>query len=1128
MDSGKRLSAQGSKRIASDARPVQGTPLFMQRIECRGEKAMNGASAAAPAAPVARWREAANDPAEAEAERNAAHAAHATDRAPSSPAVPPVQEKPAALAEWSAGGKPLAAMLPHALGAGEPLPRGTRRFFEGWFGADFSRVRIHSSADARSVARQVNARAVTYGANIAFAPGRYAPDTAEGTRLLAHELTHVVQQARGGRAIQRDGPEEIELEPAHRNQAIATWIGAVFDSTVSTTAMVGEVTTAYYPPGSVVALPASLAGWTPGHYPSEAAAIAAIRAAGTPGAVFLEHGRYAAYHVQVDSVYDFSYDNIRWEEGKPWTRLHFTGGANLIVTADGAVVRPQSFRTSEEAEREPADQALMPGEDNALAGYREAFGDFNTLAEGDFLRLFSAAMQDHALTVLAQGRKQVEREVERRFSSGVITPQEIAYMRHTAEYLAGIDEEMDAIPKTLPPDPVHHARFWALHERRRVVLARYPMLARVDPREFIRLSEDEQMTRLGADALVILENIDTTRDNIIDGSLNLWLYRSVVESTIAGLGIDDPDRRAEVFAYAEGEATWDTVTSVALAAFSVAFGLGAAFASGGLSIALAAGAAGLGVADALRETERWLAESAAADTALDPEASLLPPDIPASVAWIALAWIGVGFDAFEVFDAVRAVVRAGGAIEEGVQALAHGSERVARELRIAAGTFAEGETVSQATLAVVSRRVGTGVEIQEGLGDEIRVHYSVDARGRVTVDGIRCGSTARVAEILAHAGVVRLLRRYEGVLGRLRQLWDRLVSLSGRTGAFVNPFPPGSQAFESWLELKKLPEIIEARRAALGDALGTEHEALLRRDVEFLESEVAYHQGVVDQLTLEAGAGFVARAAERTAEAIAAGMPRLDGHPLIADASKYYYRTNPHPPPPYTLTRMANANVDPRTLVPDGSGGWQIAEGGLSRTEKAAAVVAAWPEEIRAAYDQLQADFFGARIVPLEGVVATGQKIGDLDPTLAGKLHEIVFEAYSRIGDPDPFGKAVSAVAAVVNHDIVIVRGTEQLRAFNYRLAFESTAGEAASGDLHHLVPLYLGGDHTRLIDVQTDLHDRLHAIIDKVEFGDGTLAPHSVRSSELNFDAGAAILNPDGTVQIFRMNLDGTYELAQ
>ncbi|MGH8248054.1 MAG: DUF4157 domain-containing protein [Gammaproteobacteria bacterium] len=78
---------------------------------------------------------------------------------------------------------------------GRPLEPGLRRDMEQRFGHDFSSVLVHSGAAAEQSARDVNAQAYTVGHDIVFGAGRFAPATHEGRRLLAHELSHIVQQA---------------------------------------------------------------------------------------------------------------------------------------------------------------------------------------------------------------------------------------------------------------------------------------------------------------------------------------------------------------------------------------------------------------------------------------------------------------------------------------------------------------------------------------------------------------------------------------------------------------------------------------------------------------------------------------------------------------------------------------------------------------------------------------------------------------------------------------------------------------------------------------------------------------------------------------------------------------------
>ncbi len=89
--------------------------------------------------------------------------------------------------------------------AGRPLDTPTRTFMEARFGHDFSRVRVHAGGRASASAQAVRAQAYTVGRNVVFGPGAYAPGTEAGRRLLAHELTHVVQQGGSdlGKTLQR-------------------------------------------------------------------------------------------------------------------------------------------------------------------------------------------------------------------------------------------------------------------------------------------------------------------------------------------------------------------------------------------------------------------------------------------------------------------------------------------------------------------------------------------------------------------------------------------------------------------------------------------------------------------------------------------------------------------------------------------------------------------------------------------------------------------------------------------------------------------------------------------------------------------------------------------------------------
>lgn len=79
-------------------------------------------------------------------------------------------------------------------GGGSPLGDDVRTFMEPRFGADFSQVKVHTDSTANQMNQSIQAQAFTHGKDIYFNEGKYSPSTDEGKTLLAHELTHVVQQ----------------------------------------------------------------------------------------------------------------------------------------------------------------------------------------------------------------------------------------------------------------------------------------------------------------------------------------------------------------------------------------------------------------------------------------------------------------------------------------------------------------------------------------------------------------------------------------------------------------------------------------------------------------------------------------------------------------------------------------------------------------------------------------------------------------------------------------------------------------------------------------------------------------------------------------------------------------------
>lgn len=135
---------------------------------------------------------ASNDPLEQEADRVA-------DQVMAAPIHSAVSNSPPCIQRYSGQASGRDDAVPTSVdrvlaSSGRPLQLLLRQEMEQRFGYDFSRVRVHSGAAAEQSARDIQAKAYTFGNHIVFNSGKFAPSNSDGKRLLAHELTHVVQQ----------------------------------------------------------------------------------------------------------------------------------------------------------------------------------------------------------------------------------------------------------------------------------------------------------------------------------------------------------------------------------------------------------------------------------------------------------------------------------------------------------------------------------------------------------------------------------------------------------------------------------------------------------------------------------------------------------------------------------------------------------------------------------------------------------------------------------------------------------------------------------------------------------------------------------------------------------------------
>lgn len=922
---------------------------------------------------------------------------------------------------------------------------------------------------------------------------------------------------------------------------------------------------------------------TLGFQQSEEAAIA-LGAAGGPngGAITIENGEYVAYRVLQEIPTERP--QTFWERVSGLTDdgVYTVPGVVALVTADGAVLRPRPIPSGGPG-LAPARQQPFTATQDPFTGFREAFGNekgsLASLDQDRFILAFNAALRANALNVLAISEQEVQSKQQLLAGGpGSVSAGEIAYVRATIKDLIDVQQRIDEAeagaaplsPFGPPPLPLALApksgvgtidyavkaaeEAKRLKQERAFIRARYPILARYGTVPELQalqdLKDDEALLReLGSKMPGILTSIEETRNNVLNGKLNLWSIQPLIESTIAGLGINDDKQRGWINSEKESRAKEEMRDSIILAVFQIGFSLGAIFTTGPVGIALSTGAFGLGVYDAIRQTDQYLVQGAAANTHLDPAMSLLPPEMAAGWGWLVVAWVGVLLDAKDVSHSVAKAVSKVGAGTTSIAAAADelaeasgktGDEasQLAAKLRRAAGEFDPGQVITPANKGALVNRIGTSIEIDASLPPgEVRVYYKVDkATNRIEVLGCKAHPAALAADVAAHAGVVQLLRRYDGVLGRFRQLWDRFREILGVTlNVPPSSLQRGSEAWESFHELGKYEELIAARTKRLGESVTAAEEAELESDVEFFESEYQHHARVVEQAAEEAGKGYIAAAGRRTREALASGYRLPDFRDVAPTAltdemlekSDYYYRAGDKPGE-FTLVKKANRNVQTLRGNPDGT----FTAGTPTRTERAAQLVAGWSKDAQESFKALDEALqkVDARLVPVEGMAATGKTMREVIAA-AGPANfeqaflDILVEAQVKRGVAADAAKAAAqtSLQQLLDHPITVIQGTDQLRAFGYRTHYATVSGAVLQPgeDLHHLVPLYLGGGHLvdNFVRLDEELHRRMHRLIDEIVFDEATtLAPQSIQKGALTFKSGAAILHPNGAVEILSL----------
>jgi hypothetical protein len=161
--------------------------------------------------------------------------------------APKIQTKRDAHEPIDLGSQTTAGIL--SLGGGQPLPTPVREKFEPQFAHDFSGVRVHTGGSAAALADDMGARAFTFEHNIVFGKGQYGPDSSDGQRLLAHELTHVVQQgaANGPNRVQADWWDDVKETAGAVVETVSTGVSVAYEAAKAAVTTLGSSASAAAP-----------------------------------------------------------------------------------------------------------------------------------------------------------------------------------------------------------------------------------------------------------------------------------------------------------------------------------------------------------------------------------------------------------------------------------------------------------------------------------------------------------------------------------------------------------------------------------------------------------------------------------------------------------------------------------------------------------------------------------------------------------------------------------------------------------------------------------------------------------------------------------------------------------------
>jgi Domain of unknown function (DUF4157) len=625
-------------------------------------------------------------------------------------------------------------------GPGRPLDPGTRRAMEDRFGRDFADVRVHTDPDASAAARAIDAHAYTVGSDIVLrnaAGGAGSPDT---TRLLAHELTHVVQQGHAERAsVQRQAEAGVEADAGIVADAgVPTDAGAATDAGGDATKF-GDVLLSPDPvliarvldsivakhPWGIVAAEAFVTS-----FEDELSAKRAIASDISGVSEELDELRRAierdtriaqALRAHLDGLRDWLAD----------FEVRATAVANAMLDSSEARANEDRIRygiTETQVEELVAVPDIGGGVGLAPVMVTE-YGMQRASPPGRDL-------QTAAGVLLARRREiqrlQAEQDQHRRGTMVVVSYGADAYT-----WLP--DEQYYAIGKQIEGEKQRY------NQLRDYLSTQFPILAAFSEvekstRELETLAEKgpgPEMARvLGTEIATTMRNIAKAREGLKDGDVNVWRLPTVVRLTQAGLGAANDPVKARLVEWKvadEKPGIWQDIALLVLNVLAIAL----AAPTGGVSLAVA-GAVNITVT--VKNVQEFLLQEALSGSDFD-KAQALSQEEP-SLFWLALDIVGVLGDV----GAVATVVG------KSFKALA--------PLVKTALAAKEGKAAAEALEAVrVAARETGGARLAEQLVDH--VHQLRTGGERAALEAV--GATPKEAEALAGLAKTRGLEAAEEI-----------------------------------------------------------------------------------------------------------------------------------------------------------------------------------------------------------------------------------------------------------------------------------------------------------------------------------------------------------------------------